>query len=419
MAGELTISATMHRPYYESLPSPQQAYVLIEALPTAVAHASPQAVNFCLVLDRSGSMAGERMHRMKQAARMVVDRLGAQDMLSVVIFDERADVVVPAAPVQDRAAIQAQIERIEERGGTHMSSGMQTGFAELQRGMQQGGRVSRMLLLTDGQTWEDQPACEAIADQCRAAGVPLNVLGLGVGGEMTWDPRFLESLAQRSGGEWMIADTPDKVITIFEKTVQSMQATAVTNANMTVRFVEGVSPRAVWRVTPLISKLGHTAISERDVQIFLGDVEQGGQSLLADVLLPNRPAGTFRMMYADIRYDMPGSGLTGETARVDVLVNYTSDPAQVNQTVPKVMNLVERVTAHKLQTQALDEAAAGNFVNATRKLRAAATRLLDMGEMQMAQQANQQAQQLEQGGQIDAGAAQQMRYATKRLTETF
>jgi Ca-activated chloride channel homolog len=417
MPGELNILAKLHRPFYEVLPSPQQAYVLFETMPSAAAPGVSQALNFSLVLDRSGSMAGERMSRMKQAAKLVVDRLGPQDMLSLVIFDERADIVVPTTPVQDKEAIKRQIDRIDERGGTHMSSGMQVGFNELQRGIAPG-RVTRMLLLTDGQTWEDQAACESIADQCRVAGVPLNVLGLGVGGDMSWDPRFLENLAQRSGGEWMIAETPEKVITIFEKTVTSMQGTAVTNANMIIRFVEGVTPRAVWRVTPLISKLGHNAVSERDVQVFLGDIQHGvGQSLLLNVLIPPRQQGNFRMMYADIRYDVPGNGKTGELARVDVLVNFTSDPTQVNQTNPQVMNLVERVTAHKLGTQALDEAAAGNVQNATRKLRAAATRLLEIGETGLEQQATGLANQLEQNGQIDTGAAQQMRYATKRLTE--
>jgi Ca-activated chloride channel family protein len=66
----------------------------------------------------------------------------------------------------------------------------------------------------------------------------------------------------------------------------------------------------------------------------------------------------------------------------------------------------------------LDEAAAGDAARATQRLRAAATRLLDLGELEMAQQARQQAEQLEQSGQLDLAATQKMRYATKRLTET-
>ena len=88
-----------------------------------------------------------------------------------------------------------------------------------------------------------------------------------------------------------------------------MQGTAVTNAQLTMRLVDGVSPRAVWRVTPMISKLGHREISSNDVQVFLGDIQHGvGQSVLADILLPPRKLGRYRMIHADITYDVPGGG---------------------------------------------------------------------------------------------------------------
>ena len=82
------------------------------------------------------------------------------------------------------------------------------------------------------------------------------------------------------------------------------------------------------------------------------------------------------------------------------------------------MNIIERVVAHKLQTQALDEAAMGDVPKATQRLRAAATRLLDLGEDDLAQEAQSQAENLERSGQVDQAAAQQMRYKTKKLTET-
>ena len=425
MAGELTLLATLHRSAYEAMPTPQQAYILLEVKPEAKPDpvavgtvALPrQAVNFCLVLDRSGSMAGEKLNQLKAAAHQIVDRLGAQDYLSIVIFDERAEVIVPAGAVQDTTLIHHRVNSIDERGGTHMSSGMQAGLNELQRGIAPD-RVSRMLLLTDGQTWEDQPACEGLADAARAAGIPIHVMGLGVGAENNWDPRFLENLAQRSGGEWVVVDAPDKVSSAFADILTSMQAAAVTNASLTIRFVEGVEPRVVWRVVPLISRLGHTAMSNFDIQLFLGDIQgQTGQSLLLDVLLPPRQPGMFRLLQADISYDVPGSGLTGQRANIDVLVPYTADPLQAQQFHPGVLNLAERVVAHKLQTQALDEAAAGQVQRATVRLRAAATRLLDLGEAELAQQSMQQADHMEQSGMLAPGAAQTLRYATKRLTE--
>jgi Ca-activated chloride channel family protein len=160
-------------------------------------------------------------------------------------------------------------------------------------------------------------------------------------------------------------------------------------------------------------------VSAHDIQVFLGDIQHGvGQSILAELLLPPRSAGTYRVMQADVAYDLPGSGLAGQKTSIDILLTFTEDALQASQTDGRLMNIIERVVAHKLQTQALDEASAGEIVKATRRLRAVATRLLELGEAEMAQQASQQAQKIEQSGQIDLEAAQRMRYATKRLTET-
>ncbi len=419
MAGEIQLKATFHRAAYQSMPTPQQAYLLIEAVPAPGAGTGvTQALNFSLVLDRSGSMAGKKLQCMKEAAKQVVDRLGPGDLLSVAIFDDSAEMVIPGGAVTDREAIKCKIEAIQERGGTHMSTGMELGLKELSRG-QSPERVDGMLLLTDGQTWEDQEKCLELADQCRAAGIPITALGLGVGEEGNWDPRLLEDLAQRSGGEWIAIDSPDKVANAFAATLQSLQGAAVTNATLTIRMVQGITPRTVWRAAPLISRLDHHAVSMNDVQVFLGDIQQqAGQAILADMLFPARQPGNYRLMQVDISYDVPASGLTGQRSALDIVIQYTDDASLANQTNQRVMNIAERVLAHKLQTQALDEAAMGDRQRATQRLRAAATRLLELGEVEMAEQANQQAQKIEQSGQVDPAAAQRMRYATKRLTET-
>jgi len=420
MSGEINFTATLNRPAYLSMPTPQQAYVLLEAIPGSdVPGIGSQAVNFCLVLDRSGSMAGEKLRNMKEAAKLVVDRLGAQDLLSIVVFDDAspADIILPSSVVDDREAIKWKIDSIQERGGTHMSTGMKLGLAELQRG-QSANRVSSMLLLTDGQTWEDKDDCREIGDQSRLVGIPIYVLGMGVGAESDWDPQLLEDIAQRAGGEWEIVDSPDKVGKVFESTLRTMQGTAVTNAHLTMRVVSGLSPRSVWRVTPLISRLGHQTVSTHDVQVFLGDIQHGvGQSILTDILIPPRDIGDFRMIQADITYDVPGNGLSEQRSSLEIIFSFTDNPSLANQLDGRVMNVVERVLAHKLQTQALDEAAVGDAARATQRLRAAATRLLELGESELAEQANQQANQIEKSGKVELEAAQKMRYATKRLME--
>jgi Ca-activated chloride channel family protein len=217
----------------------------------------------------------------------------------------------------------------------------------------------------------------------------------------------------------MVVESPDQVSAVFQRALQAMQGAAVTNAYLTMRLVTGVSPRTVWRLNPLISRLDHQAVGANDVQVFLGEIQhKTGQAVLADLMLPARNPGTYRLIQADVTYDVPGLGLTGQRAQVDLVLDFVEDAGQAGPLDQRLMNLLERVVAHRLQTQALDEAAAGNAARATQRLRAAATRLLDLGEVEMAQQAGAQAEHLEQKGTIDLAAAQKMRYATKRLTES-
>jgi Ca-activated chloride channel family protein len=150
----------------------------------------------------------------------------------------------------------------------------------------------------------------------------------------------------------------------------------------------------------------------------MGDMERDqGQSVLVEMLVPPRQPGSYRIAQAEVSYDVPAAGLTGEKAKTDVLLNFTEDPTAAAQENPYVMNIIEKVTAHKLQTRALDEAAVGNIVGATQKLRAAATRLLELGEDDLAQTAMDEAERLEQGEGLSAGGTKKLRYETRKLTQ--
>lgn len=416
MANDLRIQVKLHRAAYPITQFAQQAYAVVEILPTESFGARSQAVNFCLALDRSGSMAGKKLSALKQAAAATIRQLGPQDVLTVVVFDETAEVVIDSQPVNDVDALLARIEAIQERGGTKLSAGMLAGLSELRKGAA-SNRANKLVLLTDGRTWEDQTVCEEAARQAQADGVSLAVAGLGIGAQGDWDAQFLEHLAQLAGGEWYIVDTPEKVAEFFNSVLRQSQTAAVTNAQLTLRLASEVHPKSVWRITPLISLLGQQAVGERDVQIFLGEIPSAGQTLLLELLFPPRKEGTFRLMQAEVAYDVPAQGLVSQKVRVDGLAAYSPDAALTEQLDQQVMNLVERVTAHKLQTQALDEAAAGKLAAATQKLRSAATRLLELGEEDLAKAALSEALKLEQGGELDAEAAQMMRYQTKRLSD--
>lgn len=413
MAGEVSLQCTLGKPNVPVTNAPQLAYVLIEAKPTGVAANVQMPVNFSLVLDHSGSMSGEKLRNMKEAVKLVLDQMQPQDYVALTIFDDTAQVVSPSQPVTNKAQLKALVDQIRDRGGTEMSKGMQLGLAEVQKALAPT-RISRILLLTDGQTYGDEDRCKQLAADAGRIGVPITALGLGD----DWNETLLDAIAQASGGDSDYVDVPTKVQQVFQKALQSMKGTVVNNALLILRLVGGITPRQVWRVIPLISQLSPRALSDRDVQVPLGDLEKDtGQAVLVELMLPARPAGRYRIAQAEVSYDVPAAGVVGEKVRSDILLAFTDDPALAQQYDPRVMNLVEKVTAFKLQTRALDEAKAGNIPGATQKLRAAATRLLEMGEADLAAAAQAEAQRLEQGQGLSAAGTKKLQYGTRKLTQ--
>ena len=411
MPGELNLTVSLNRPQFPATGEDQLGYVFMEAQPTEVAPAAAATpLNLTLVLDRSGSMAGRKIADLKQAAKLTIDRMGPQDVVSIVIFDDKVDVVAPSQPVTNKLALMALIDAIDERGGTQISLGMQTGLQQLQQA-HGAGRVSRMILLTDGETWEDEPQCRHLAGQAGGMGIPISALGLGD----EWNQNLLTDIAGNSGGNWDYVDTPDKILTAFQFVVASMQGTVLSNANLVLRLVSGVRPRQAWRVAPLIDKLGQRVLSDRDIQVSLGDMQREGQSVLVELVFPARPAGVYRMAQAEVSYDVPGSGLAGEKAQSDVMVTFTADPMTAQQVNGRVMNVVEKVSAFKLMTRALDESEAADAAVRTRRLRAAATQLLDMGEQGLAQQALEAAEQMDAGQQLAPSVTKKLVSSTRKI----
>lgn len=415
MPDEVTLTVQLNKTAFPATGSQQLAYVLLEAIPTGRVAQLKMPLNFSLVLDHSGSMSGEKLASLKAAAKLALEQMGPQDLVSIVVFDDKVQVVAPSQPVTDVAALQRLVDGIRDGGGTAMSRGMKAGLEELRKGLGPA-RVSRMLLLTDGETFGDEPQCRQLAGEAGGQGIAITALGLGE----QWKEELLDAIAQASGGasDFIPTGQPAVILKTFEQQVRAAQAAVVQNAQLLLRLLPGVLPRAVWRAMPVIAQLGHRALSDRDVQITLGDLESGaGQSILVELLLPARPAGVYRMAQAEVSYDVAVAGLVGEKVKADLMFTFTEDLQAAEASNPYVLNIVEKVTAHKLQTRALDEAALGDVAGATQKLRAAATRLLELGEEELAQTALEEAARLERGEGLSAGGTKKLRYETRKLTQ--
>jgi Ca-activated chloride channel family protein len=413
MANDVTLTCRLNKASLPVMNTQQLAYVLIEAVPGAGMAQVQMPLNLSLVLDKSGSMSGKKIQNLRQAAKLVVDRLGPEDTISIVAFSDRKYLIAKSQPVVDQDDLKRKIDRIRDGGGTAISGGMGQGLAELGKALSPD-RVSRMLLLTDGQTFGDEKQCLKLGKKAGASGIVVSALGLGD----DWNEDLLDEIAEVSGGVADFIDSPDKIVAFFEQAVKSMQDTVVQNSQLVLRLASGVTPRQVWQVLPMISNLGYQPLSDRDVQVTLGELEKGQpRSLLVELLISPRPAGSYRIAQAEIAYDVPGLKLVNEKVKADIMLDFSADAIQAKRYDAEVMNIVEKVTAFKLQTRALEEAKMGNVAGASQKLRAAATRLLEMGEDELAQSALEEAENLEKSGQMSARGTKKLRYETRKLTQ--
>jgi len=408
MAGEVNLRATLARPFLPITGSPQVAYLLIEALPSQVVAQVRMPVNVSFVLDRSGSMKGEKIDRVRRATLRALELLSEQDIASVVIFDHRTEVLIPAGPVGNLRDIQDKISRIRDAGGTKIAPAVEKGLREIDKG--HPNAIRRMVLLTDGQT-ENEKECLIQADAAGRRGVPITALGVG----KDWNEDLLIDMANRSSGTADYIDQPDKIVDYFQNTVQRAQATAIHNAQLTLRLVQGITPRAVWQVIPLISNLGYQPVSDRDVSVALGELESGtGRTVLIELLIDPRPAGQYRIGQTEVSYDVPVLNLQGEHTRADVMMTFTADAGLNAQVNAPVMNIVEKVSAFKLQTRALQDLQSGDVTGATQKLQSAVTRLLSQGEVELAQTMQQEIANLQQSGQLSSEGQKTMKFGTRK-----
>jgi Ca-activated chloride channel family protein len=405
MPGEVTLEHQVGKDFMPVTGGSQVAYVLIEARPTEMMAQVRMPLNFALVLDHSGSMKGAKLKNVKEAVKMVLDRLEPTDYVSVVIFDDTSQVIIPSMPANDKPGMKAAIDQIRDAGGTTMSLGMIQGLNELRR-WHIPNAVNRMILLTDGVTYGDSDRCRQLARDAAAAGIAIYPLGIGA----DWDEDLLDSVGQLSGGmpAEFIRDAAD-ALTIFQQQLQSAVDVAIRNATLILRLPVGVSAKKAVKVLPIISDLGQSVLSDRQVVVPLGDLEKDKpQSVLVELMLDPRPAGLFRITQAELSYDVPITGVEGERIRDDIKVTFTTDANQSAPVNAYVMNFAEKANAHRLVTRVLDEYKRTG--KATTRLAPNVTRVLDE-ETQAA------LEQINQGQQISQEQVKSIGNKTRKLTQ--
>ena len=279
-------------------------------------------VNLSLVLDRSGSMGGQKIEQAIQAAEVAVGRLGPRDRVSIIIYDDKVDTLVPSqlASRENIAEIKRRLRGVTARGNTAIYAGLNQAAAELRR-YSDAGYIQRMILLSDGLANHGPSKVADFRSLGRAlAGedMVISTIGLGLG----FNEDIMTTLAEAGQGNTYFVENADELPRIFAGELGDALNVAATDIEIIVR------PRGGARI---IRSVGREAEIDGDIARFrMPQVYSGLDKLaLLEVRAPEGRVGAVEdLIEVEVNY-VPAGEKLARRQQVSVPITYTEEVEQV------------------------------------------------------------------------------------------
>ncbi|MCX7684753.1 MAG: VWA domain-containing protein [Acetobacteraceae bacterium] len=216
----------------------------VSARGPAAARAEAPALNLALVIDVSGSMAGEKLEAARETALAVAKALTPRDRLTIVAFDSRAELLLDALAMdaEGRRAAEAALRTLAPRGYTNLWEGWLLGAERVATAMAADARAShRLLLLSDGQANEGVTERSELARhsaEMLARGIVTSAVGIGDG----YDEALLGAMAEAGGGRLHDAEHPREIGEVVLG--ELLEGRAALLERVTLRFAVPANVRA-------------------------------------------------------------------------------------------------------------------------------------------------------------------------------
>ncbi len=208
------------------------------------------SLNLGLVLDRSGSMAGEKLDAAKRAATFLVRQLAATDRVAVTIYDDEVQTIVASTLAGDKTAIVRAIERVQTAGCTALHDGWVEGGTQVARHLD-AKWLNRVLLLTDGLANRGETNADRIASDVKGlAGRGISTTTLGVGDDFNED--LLKAMADAGDGNYYFIEGASDLERIFAVELSGLMATIGNKVSL------GLEPQNGAKIVDVLSDLPQT-----------------------------------------------------------------------------------------------------------------------------------------------------------------
>jgi len=171
-------------------------------------------LDLAVVVDVSGSMAGEKLAYVQEGLGLLIDSMRDGDRLSLITYSDLAQVAQPLAPVaEQRVALRRAAQGLIASGGTNLADGLDTGFRELLDNFE-SDREHRVILLSDGnptQGLTDTASILALSRGYNSEGIGLSTIGLG----SDFNIDLMRGLSQQADGNFYFLEDAGAVDEVF------------------------------------------------------------------------------------------------------------------------------------------------------------------------------------------------------------
>lgn len=397
------------------LPETQVVYVLVdiaapqEGLKLLEEHNTP--LNLTLIIDHSKSMEDEdRMNKVKAAAQEIIRELAEDDIISVVAFNDRASVPIPAQSAKDKMALRARISMIQPGGGTEIFQGLEAGYQQNRQHLDPK-KANHIILLTDGRTFGDEEQCLELARKAAKDGISISAMGLGT----DWNDVFLDELASITGGASTFIRSVHKVSEFMDESVRNLSNAFAERVQLLVAPDPNVELEMAFKLAPHPQPLPH---EEGLIPLASLQGQRHISVILQFQLLAEQATGFRNLARIAAQGDLMQHGAQPYLTVGDLIVDVAAQPAKAEAPPNAIVDALSKLTLYRLQEKAQEAIERGDYEEATRRLEFLSTRLLELGEPQLSMQAKAEAQHIAQTRDFsNESVKKSIKYSTRALIE--
>lgn len=241
----ITLSAAFENDYYAHYNRVGHFYTEVVAGNSRIRDERRIPLNISLVIDRSGSMAGDKIRNAKKAAKNVIEQLNENDYVSIVIYDGSVDILQEAMHPYNKQSIKNKIDNIYERGGTNLMGGATKGYQLVKRNYR-SGYVNRVLLLSDGLANEgitDPRQIERIVRKYNNEdGISISTFGVGA----DYNEDLMTAMAEAGTGNYYYIKDAEYIASILSRELSGYNHLTAQNVTLKINIPDYVTIEKVY-----------------------------------------------------------------------------------------------------------------------------------------------------------------------------